>query len=188
MKTKRTLIVLLGPPAVGKMTVGQALMKRTGIPLFHNHLSIEPILPFFPWGTKPHQRLSEGFRTRMFREVAAHGSKGMIFTLVMDFDRDDPYLGRICRIFKRRGARICVVELQAPLAVRLRRNRTPNRLAHKPSKRNVGWSARNVRQLDRLRLVSPPGWNPPGEFLKLDTAHLSATATASRIVRHFRIS
>lgn len=188
MTRRKTLIVLIGPPAVGKMTVGQALQKLTGIPLFHNHISIEPVLPFFWFGTPSFSRLSEGFRSRMFREVAMHGERGMIFTLVMDFDRDGPYLNRICRIFMRRGARIIVVELQAPLAERLRRNRTANRLAHKPSKRSLGRSAANVRKLERLRLASPPGWRPPGEFLKLDTPRLSARAAARRIARSFSLT
>lgn len=187
-KPGRTLIVLIGPPAVGKMTVGQELERLTGIPLFHNHVSIEPVVRFFRWGSPSFHRLSEGFRFRMFREVAAHGERGMIFTLVMDFDRDDPYLNRICRIFRRHGSRIVVVELQAPLVERLRRNRTPNRLAHKPSKRRLGSSTANVRKLERLRLASPPGWRPKAEFLKLDTSRLSARATARRIARTFSLT
>jgi shikimate kinase len=30
-------IVIFGPPAVGKMTVGQELARLTGYKLFHNH-------------------------------------------------------------------------------------------------------------------------------------------------------
>ncbi|MCH7663235.1 MAG: shikimate kinase, partial [Chloroflexi bacterium] len=40
-------IILFGPLAVGKMTVGQELEKLTGLKLFHNHLTIELVLPFF---------------------------------------------------------------------------------------------------------------------------------------------
>ncbi len=31
------LVFMIGDAAVGKMTVGQELMKRTGLRLFHNH-------------------------------------------------------------------------------------------------------------------------------------------------------
>ena len=31
------LVLLVGSGAVGKMTVGQALAKKTGLRLFHNH-------------------------------------------------------------------------------------------------------------------------------------------------------
>ena len=33
------LIVIMGPQAVGKMTVGQELVKMTGLKLFHNHVT-----------------------------------------------------------------------------------------------------------------------------------------------------
>ena len=32
------LVILIGDAAVGKMTVGQELMKQTGLRLFHNHM------------------------------------------------------------------------------------------------------------------------------------------------------
>lgn len=33
------LIFLYGPPASGKLTIAEVLSERTGIPLFHKHLS-----------------------------------------------------------------------------------------------------------------------------------------------------
>ena len=41
------LIFLIGNGAVGKMTVGQELMKLTGLRLFHNHMTIEPVIEVF---------------------------------------------------------------------------------------------------------------------------------------------
>lgn len=35
------IVLLVGNGAVGKMTVGQELMKQTGLRLFHNHMPIE---------------------------------------------------------------------------------------------------------------------------------------------------
>lgn len=67
---KGTLVFIIGPPAVGKMTVGLELSALTGIPLFHNHHSIEAVLPVFDFGTEPFNRLVSGFRDRMFIEVA----------------------------------------------------------------------------------------------------------------------
>ena len=37
------LVLIVGDGAVGKMTVGQELMKITGLRLFHNHMTIEPV-------------------------------------------------------------------------------------------------------------------------------------------------
>jgi 2-phosphoglycerate kinase len=52
-----TLVFIVGPPAVGKMTVGFALAERTGLRLFHNHQTIELALNFFEFGTPPFGRL-----------------------------------------------------------------------------------------------------------------------------------
>ena len=50
---RSTLVWLCGPPAVGKMAVGLEVSRLTGIPLFHNHVSIEAVLPVFEYGTPP---------------------------------------------------------------------------------------------------------------------------------------
>jgi len=64
--TPPMLVVLVGPPAVGKMTVGQALAARTGMRLFHNHQTLDLVFRFFPFGTPPFQRLVAEFRRLIF--------------------------------------------------------------------------------------------------------------------------
>lgn len=51
---EKKLLILFGPPAVGKMTVGKELSALTGMKLFHNHMTIELVLPFFEFGTPPY--------------------------------------------------------------------------------------------------------------------------------------
>lgn len=41
------LVLIIGDAAVGKMTVGQELMKITDLRLFHNHMAIEPVLDIY---------------------------------------------------------------------------------------------------------------------------------------------
>ncbi len=41
------LLFLIGDAAVGKMTVGQELMRITDLRLFHNHMTIEPVIEIF---------------------------------------------------------------------------------------------------------------------------------------------
>ena len=64
----KTLVFLLGPPAVGKMTVGQELSRLTGLALYHNHLSIESVLPVFDFGSPAFNRLVTLQRKEMMRE------------------------------------------------------------------------------------------------------------------------
>ena len=44
-----TLVIIFGPPAVGKMTVGLELERLTGFRLFHNHMTVDPVIRLFPF-------------------------------------------------------------------------------------------------------------------------------------------
>lgn len=55
-------LIIVGPHAVGKMTVGQELEKITGLKLFHNHMTIELVSPFFSYGTETGKKLVHSFR------------------------------------------------------------------------------------------------------------------------------
>ena len=73
--------------------------------------------------------------------------------------------------------------LDAPLDVRLDRNRGELRLAHKPTKRDVEASATRVRAASKVRFAAPP--ELPVD-LRLDTRDLSAETVAERILAMVR--
>ncbi|HET6470357.1 MAG TPA: AAA family ATPase [Pseudomonadales bacterium] len=177
-------VVLFGPPAVGKMTVGREIERATRFRLFHNHMAIEPVLPFFAFGTPEFVGLVDGFRTRLIEAVAASDLPGMTFTFVWDFDNpnDANFLERLCRPFIARGDGVAFVELVAPLDVRLVRNRGADRLAEKASKRNVAWSEANVRDHERYRLDSGGTIPLPHRYVRIDNAQLSAREAADRTI------
>lgn len=77
------LIFLIGDAAVGKMTVGQELMKTTELRLFHNHMTIEPVIEIFGYYNS---KLIDEIRDVIFKNYAASDNYGMIFTFMMDFD------------------------------------------------------------------------------------------------------
>ena len=183
-----TLVIIFGPPAVGKMTVGRELSKRTGLKLFHNHMTIEPLLELFDFGSPPFSRLLREFRRRIFEEVAADRGPGLIFTYVwaLDEPEDHDHLARLARPFERQGARICYAELFAPTPVLVERNREPDRLLAKPSKRDVKHSeARLLESLDAYRLSSGGEFPFEGEYLYIDNTALTAAQAAQEICGHF---
>jgi len=94
-------ILIYGPQAVGKMTVGHSLEEITDLKLFHNHMTIELLHPYFGFGADT-WRLSELFRTEIFETVAKSGMSGIIFTYVWGFDlqADWDFVDKICRIFE----------------------------------------------------------------------------------------
>jgi hypothetical protein len=101
------MVMLVGPPAVGKMTVGHELAIRTGLRLFHNHHTIDLVLRFFEFGSPPFQRLVGEFRRRIFDEVAASALPGLIFTYVWAFDQpaDAAAVESYAAPFRARGGR-----------------------------------------------------------------------------------
>lgn len=176
------LIFILGDAAVGKMTVGQELAKLTDLRLFHNHMAIEPVLEIF--GTFDIKTIFE-LRDVVFRNFAASGNYGLIFTMMMDFDMasDWEYLAHVREIFAPYGTEFYYVELIAPQLVRLERNGTENRLRHKPSKRDLAVSnQRLLRDDERHRCVSREREIPFKNYLRLENAELTAEA-AARLIR-----
>ena len=111
-------VVIFGPPAVGKMTVGYELAKLTGFRLFHNHMTIELVLNFFDYEQPQFHALVAEFRKRIFEEVAASDLTGLIFAFVwaLELESERAYIERICRIFREKGADVYFVELEAELA------------------------------------------------------------------------
>jgi hypothetical protein len=177
-------VVLFGAPAAGKMAVGREIEKVTGLKLFHNHLSIEPVLPFFSFGSPAFVRLVDGFRTRLIEEVADSELPGMVFTFVWDFDNanDGNFLERMCRPFVERGDDVALVELVCDLDVRLVRNRGADRLAEKPSKRDLAASEENLLALERYRLDSGGTIPLPYRYLRIDSTTHSLTETANAVI------
>lgn len=181
------LLFMIGDTSVGKMTVGQELAKITGLRLFHNHMTIEPVIEVF--GNYNHRVVNQ-MREIVFREFAASDHTGMIFTYVWAFDmqEDWDYIEHVKGIFAPYGTEFYYVELIAPQSVRLARNATENRLKHKPSKRNLEFSNRLLLEDDaRYRLVSREGEIPFPNYLRIDNSDLSAEETALKIKEHFSL-
>ena len=179
------LVLLVGNGAVGKMTVGQELMKQTGLRLFHNHMTIEPVLEVFG---SFHTEAILQMREVIFREFAKSDLYGMIHTIMWAFDspEDWEYIRHVTEIFREQGADIYCVELVASQEIRLQRNETANRLAHKPSKRDVNASRERVIAMDRqYRFESRPGEIPFENYMRIDNSCLAPDAVAGMIRERF---
>ena len=99
-------------------------------------------------------------------------------------DRDD--VRHVADIFEEQGAEVYYVELVASQEVRLKRNRTENRLKNKASKRDIDASnARLIRDDQNYRCESLPGEITFPNYLRLETADLSAADTAAKIKEYF---
>ena len=181
------LLFIIGNAAVGKMTVGQELMKLTGLRLFHNHMTIEPVIEIFgQYNGKVINRL----RQVVFEEFAKSDCYGMIFTYMWAFDQqsDWDYIEHVKRIFSPYNTEFFYVELVAPREIRLQRNVTENRLQNKASKRDIEVSNQRLICADApYRLESFEGEIPFDNYIKIDNSNLPPDVVAKMIQEKFNL-
>jgi shikimate kinase len=181
------LIFLIGSAAVGKMTVGQELSKITNLHLFHNHMTIEPVMEVFGYYREETIRK---LRNVIFEDFANSEHYGMIYTCVWVFDKQSywEYMEYVEKIFENIGSEIYCVELMSSLEIRLQRNATDNRLKNKKSKRNIAESnQRLVWDDENYRCVSNDGEIPFVNYMRIDNSHLEPDVVAQMIKDKFSL-
>lgn len=169
------LMVVIGPPAVGKMTVGRAICAASDFRLFHNHHVIEPLADVFGFGSPAFDALKDELRVRVIEAAAEHGVR-LVFTFVWPVDDPDDAatVRRYLAPYVDRGLRITFVELYAGLETRLVRNVQPDRVAAKPSKTDLVWSDAHVRESHATHRLNTDPDDPttPADSVLRDFAHL----------------
>ena len=184
------LIIIFGPPASGKMTIGQGLAKLTSLKLLHNHMSIELVLNFFEHGNSKFHLLNDEFRTRIMEEVASSELPGLIFTYVWGFDsdQDKEYIENKSAIFRKNGGTTYYVELYCELEERLRRNREVSRISEKPSKRDRKLSEERLLRMEKkYKLNTDNDFYYKDNYIKIDNTNLSALEVAEKIKKEFEL-
>lgn len=170
------------------MTVGQELAKLTGLKFMHNHETIDLLLNIFEFSDGVRRRLTSTFRYLIFEEVAKSDLEGIIFSACFDFGREIEEERAEFEKWMALFDEVYVVELEASVEERLRRNKTANRLEHKASKRDLEKSEqRLLLSTIKHRLNSEPG---EGEkifpnFWKINNENLSAEEVAKMIQERF---
>ena len=179
------LVLIFGNAAVGKMTVGQELTKITDLKLFHNHMSIEPVIEIFG---KRNNAVVNDFRESVFKNFAKSDNYGLIFTFIWNFDNKKTWtqVKNLQKIFKK--ADIYYIELVSPQNIRLQRNVTENRLKYKASKRDIETSnARLISDDEKHRAESYEGEIKFKNYMKIDNSNLSAKSVAKIIKETFEL-
>ena len=184
------LIIIFGPPAVGKMAVGLELSKILGYRLFLNHDSIELLIKFFEYGSEKFDKLDWEIRQRIFEEVADSEIPGLIFTYVtaMDEESEKEYLKKISEIFTSHGKKVYYIELEATLSERLKRNKEESRINAKPSKRDIVVSERRLLAMEEKYIMNSSEEYPfyfEKNYLKIYNTKLSPKDAALKIINTF---
>ncbi|MEG9298193.1 AAA family ATPase [Mangrovibacillus sp. Mu-81] len=184
----KKFVFLFGPQAVGKMTVGQELASRTDLKLFHNHMTIDLLQPLYGF-SKEMWRLAHLFRNEIFHSFSESDEYGLIFTKIWYFDRKEDWeqIEGMCDIFRSKGVDLYFVELEADVEERLVRNKTPHRLEHKPTKRNIEQSEQHlVSTMENNRMNSVNGEIKEKNYIRINNSKLSPAEVADMIQKEFK--
>lgn len=161
-------LIIIGAQASGKMTIGQEVARQTGMTLFHNHDSIDFVLRFMPWSQES---------TALIERIR--------FAFFWNLDPNDvAMLEKIQVVFQSYDQEVLFVELKTDIEERLKRNRTENRLKHKPLKRNIEWSEQDIQSTMAYAVFNPE--EPPKtltHYQKINNTHLTAAETAQLIIQ-----
>ncbi|HEX4823807.1 MAG TPA: AAA family ATPase [Candidatus Polarisedimenticolaceae bacterium] len=171
------LVVLCGPPGVGKLTIARELAARSGYRLFHNHLMVDLLESLFEFGSKPFVELRERYWIELLGRAADEGIDGVVFTLAFDRTLSPDFIARLTELSRERRSDLSFIELSCAPDELERRILAPERAQH--GKLN---SVARYRELAASGAFVRPAL--PDRTVVIDTTGLSVAEAAGRVHRY----
>lgn len=106
------LILLYGPPAVGKLTIAKVLANKIDYKLLHNHLIVNPIAEIFPFENPVNRLLTREFRLRILEE-AIKSNINLISTFGIAGNNPFEHIDDIIKTVSMKNGKIYLVHLIA---------------------------------------------------------------------------
>jgi hypothetical protein len=178
------LIIIFGPAAVGKMTVGIELAKLIDFKLFHNHVIVDALYDYYTFKDKQLFTLTSEFRQRLFQEFGKSNFKGIIFTYVwaLNEQADHDELLKYINQMNVKMDDVFFVELEATQKIRIERNKSELRLNMKKAKRNIPESENFIYESEKnYKLNSNNDFIYPQQHMKICNTDLNAEDAAKII-------
>ena len=172
------LVFIYGPPASGKLTISEELVKTTGYKLFHNHITRDLVRDLYPDDLADKYELVNNLRLEVF-EFAARHNTNMIFTWVYDGVADDEFVKSAIAKVTLHNGRVLFVETKAKNETLLERVGNDSRkLYFKLSDVNIMQDILNTHKFESIPHVKP---------LIIDTSNLEPVEAAKIIVDHYQL-
>lgn len=127
MKLCRQHIFLLGPPAVGKLTVAKFLSRQTRYPVFDNTKTVDIAVLLYSYGTQRFRDFRDELRLRFYEETVKTDIKGLISTYCYRHPQNWSYLTRIEQFLKKYNWSTVYFLLLADISTLMKRVQFPGR-------------------------------------------------------------
>ena len=165
------LILLYGPPAVGKLTVAKELSKIMRISLFHSHMILNDIAEIFGYDNPIRRKLEFEFKTRIIEEAADEG-RDIITTGSITRDNIH-YYESLINLVEKKGGTVSLIQLKAEKETLFERVR------HESRKQKIN----SAEKLEEFFKKYPENLDKfgVGEQLIIDTTELSPEECANEI-------
>ncbi|OGY82966.1 MAG: hypothetical protein A3F54_04660 [Candidatus Kerfeldbacteria bacterium RIFCSPHIGHO2_12_FULL_48_17] len=176
----KKIIILYGPPGVGKLTVAKALASRTKFTLLHLHLVADLVQSLFDYGTKPFSTTFKHIWFYLFEQGLKNTRHGLILTLVYgvltaEGKHDAAFIKKIIATAKKHGTAVHFIKLECSDTELYRRVRQPSRKKFK--------KLTSPALLKKIRKNYKIDANIPFiRSLSINTSKKTATETATIIV------
>jgi cytidylate kinase len=173
------LVILYGPPAVGKLTVAKELANKTGFKLFHNHLSVDLVTAIFPYGSDIFWNLLRKIRTQMI-EAAVKENIDVVFTFVFAAGEDEDLIKSYMKIVEQVGSEVYLVQLKTTTDELHKRVESESRKVYKKIASAEGLK----KYMKQYNLLSPI---PDRDSLIIDNTNLTPKEVADQVIDHFHL-
>lgn len=176
------LILLYGPPAVGKLTIAKVLSQVTGISVFHNHMILNPLREIFGLESPIRAKLEYEFRLRIVEE-AITADKDLIMTGVITMKNYRAFYEKVIEMVEKKdGGEVYLIHLTAPEKVLKTRVVTEDRKIVNKLHSLEEWEAFAKEYPEMFGVFSQK------EHLSIDTSHMLPQEAAQKIITHYQLA
>lgn len=171
------LILIYGPPAIGKHTIAQELVKKLGFKFLHNHAVID-LAMFSLDKTKPSfWTFCWKLRFEIIKEAIKENIKGLIMSMAFTGNQNEiKSMNKIAKYVEKTGGKVKIIKLTCDFDELKKRVSSDSRKKFgkvQTIKGLKGWY-KHYQDIDIL---------PTKEILNIDTTKLSPKKSAEKIIK-----
>ncbi len=170
------VVFIYGPAASGKHTIGELLSSKLGLPLFHNHLTVDLVSTLFEFGSDDFINLRANIWLQSFA-AAAQAQQSFIFTFHPEKTVQVDLLPRLQQIIEECGGAVQYIELICP-------DEEVERRLPSSSREQFG----KLRDVELYRVLRKTGQldfsGLPSAHLQIDTTQTNPEGAANAIEQY----